>query len=95
MNASSNSSESSVVFESNKRIKLNSLEYAISHQANVIVCKYAYLARSDLYDTIVDSGATCHIINDTKFATHEYNFTPANPDVAYCIFYSISCYISS
>jgi hypothetical protein len=80
VNASSNSSESSVVFESNKRIKLNSLQYAISHQANVIVCKYAYLARSDLYDTIVDSGATCHIINDTKYATHEFNFTPANPE---------------
>jgi hypothetical protein len=56
------------------------LQYAISHQANVIVCKYAYLAKSDLYDTIVDSGATCHIINDTKYATHEFNFTPANPE---------------
>jgi hypothetical protein len=56
------------------------LQYAISHQANVVVCKYAYLARSDLYDTIVNSGASCHIINDTKYATHQFNFTPANPE---------------
>ncbi len=56
------------------------MQYAISHQANVVVCKYAYLARSDLYDTIVDSGATCDIINDTKYATHEFNFTPVSPE---------------
>jgi hypothetical protein len=54
------------------------LQYAISHQANVVVCKYAYLARSDLYDTIVDSGATSHVINDATYATHKFNFTPAN-----------------
>ncbi len=40
VDASSNSSKGSVVFESNKRIKLNLLQYAISHQANVVVCKY-------------------------------------------------------
>ncbi len=33
-----------------------------------------------MYDTIIDSGATCHIINDTKYATHEFNFTPANSE---------------
>jgi hypothetical protein len=80
VDTSSHSSEGSVEFESHKRIKLNSLQYAISHQANVVVCKYAYLARSDLYDTIVDSGATSHVINDATYATHEFNFTPANPE---------------
>ena len=55
VNASSNSSESSVVFESNKRIKLNSLQY-------VVVYKYAYLATSD---TIVHWDATTHEFNFT------------------------------
>jgi hypothetical protein len=37
VDTSSHNSETSVEFESNKRIKLNSLQYAISPQANVIV----------------------------------------------------------
>ncbi len=33
-----------------------------------------------MYGTIVDKGATRHVINDTKYATDEFNFTPANAE---------------
>jgi hypothetical protein len=41
-------------------------------------CGTACLAKG-LHDTIIESGATCHVINNDHYAQPCYNFHPARP----------------
>jgi hypothetical protein len=78
--SSSNVFESSVGFTPRKRIKLINGSFFINQLANVVTVKSAYYVSDENYDTIIDSGASSHIINDTKYATLEFNYRPANPN---------------
>ena len=65
---------------SHKRNLMNS--YDTSTELACVVtpaCGIACLAKG-VYDTIIDSGATCHVINNDHYAQPCYNFRPARPN---------------
>ena len=70
--------ESSIALRPNKRRKLTKL-YFQKEIANVVIFERAHLACNDRYDSIIDSGATCHVTNQVHFATESYNFRKAHP----------------
>ena len=52
------------------------IDLHLQHTANVIVphTDVLHLVMDGTYDTILDSGATCHVVNSIQYATPQFNF---------------------
>ncbi len=72
--------ESSVGFTPRKRIKVNNVSFFINQIVNVVTVNSADYVSDENYHTIIDSGASSHIIKNIKYVTLEFNYRPANPN---------------
>ena len=74
--SSLSSVESNVAKRCNENHNLIDIDLHLQHTANVIVphTDVLHLVMDGTYDTILDSGATCHVVNSIQYATPQYNF---------------------